>query len=347
MKDKLNYTIINPIELDDWDAKVQNFKNFSIFHSSNWIKVLVKTYGFYPKSFVFEKNNVIKAIIPILEVNSIITGKRGVSLPFSDHCDILTNGDLQSDEIIEHVLLFAKMNKWDYVEFRSLNNSFKGKDSHFYLGHILKLSEDIDALYSEMKSANKRNIKKAIKENVKIEFLNSLDAMKQYYRLHSMTRKRQGVPPQSFEFFKNIYEEIILDNKGHIILGSIQDKVVAGAVFIFAGENVVYKFGASDYRFQNSRANNLLFWEAIKFYSEKGFKTLDFGRTDHEQDGLRQFKLSWGTDEKRISYFRYNPDTKSVIDNSHTNGKLQTKIFNMMPESMLKLIGSKLYKHMA
>jgi hypothetical protein len=31
-------------------------------------------------------------------------------------------------------------------------------------------------------------------------------------------------------------------------------------------------------------------------------RTLDFGRTHWHQDGLRSFKLSWGAEERELSY---------------------------------------------
>src|ERR1700737_24576 len=82
-------------------------------------------------------------------------------------------------------------------------------------------------------------------------------------------------------------------------------KPVASAVFFHAGNAALFKFGASDERTQEFRGSNLVMWEGIKRLVGKGLKTLHFGRTSLSDDGLRRFKLSWGTDEEMIQYFRF------------------------------------------
>jgi len=343
----LEYKIVDPLEYDKWDEIVLNFNNCTFFHTSAWIKVLKDTYNFTPKSFIFHHGESVKGIVPVLEVNSLFTGKRGVSLPFSDHCDLLLTDDLDLRTTIQNIIQFGEQQKWDYVEFRSLEKAISAEDySNYYSGHLLDLSRNIDDIYSGMRNSNKRNIKKAVKENVQIEFSNTMESMEEYFRLHCITRKRQGVPPQSFEFFLNIFMDIISSGKGNIVLGLLDKKIIAGAIFFHFAEKVIYKFGASDYKFQNTRANNLLFWEVIKLYSKNGYKSLDFGRTDPDQDGLRKFKLGWGTTEKKITYFKYSIKNRSIINNSQNNGKLQARVLNLMPGGMLKLIGEKLYRHM-
>ena len=78
--------------------------------------------------------------------------------------------------------------------------------------------------------------------------------------------------------------------------------MVAGAIFLNLGTRAIYKYGASDLRYQALRGNNLVIWEAIKFFGEHGYRTLDFGRTDLPAEGLRRFKCGWGATERSIEY---------------------------------------------
>src|SRR5262249_17601327 len=48
--------------------------------------------------------------------------------------------------------------------------------------------------------------------------------------------------------------------------------------------------------------NHLLFWHAIRAACERGCRWFDFGRTDIGQEGLRNFKLSWGAVEEPLVY---------------------------------------------
>ena len=124
--------------------------------------------------------------------------------------------------------------------------------------------------------------------------------MLEFYRLHVRTRRRHGLPPQPASFVLKIHDEIIKPGLGFVVLASKGSRPVAAAVFLNKGKKAVYKFGASDERHQDLRGNNLVMWEAIQFLAQGGFDTLHLGRTSFGNEGLRRFKLAWGTVEETI-----------------------------------------------
>jgi CelD/BcsL family acetyltransferase involved in cellulose biosynthesis len=65
---------------------------------------------------------------------------------------------------------------------------------------------------------------------------------------------------------------------------------------------LTYKYGASDARFWGMRPNHALFWLAIQAACADGYEFFDFGRTDLEDEGLRQFKSGWGGVEEPLEY---------------------------------------------
>jgi hypothetical protein len=87
-------------------------------------------------------------------------------------------------------------------------------------------------------------------------------------------------------------------------------------------------------------------WEAIKWCSENGYKDLCFGRTETDNDGLRQFKSGWGTKEYTIKYYKYDCHKDSFIKNPPRVSPFQHKIFNKLPIPISRAIGKLLYKHM-
>ena len=62
-------------------------------------------------------------------------------------------------------------------------------------------------------------------------------------------------------------------------------------MFFKLGRHAVYKFGASDERLQELRANNFAMFEAIRYLAEGGAETLHFGRTEKENQGLRRLNF--------------------------------------------------------
>ena len=199
----------------------------------------------------------------------------------------------------------------------------------------------------EIRGKRKKTTKKikAGKERVKVDFFNSLESIKEYYRLHCVTRKRQGVPPQPFFLFKKIYDHVMSRGMGFVTLASYHNKNIAGSVFFHHRRGVFFKYGASDTRYQHVRANNLLMWEAIKWGCRNGYKSFCFGRTDLENHGLRRFKSGWGTTENIINYYKYDLQKEAFIKDSPTIKPVYKKILRKMPIPILKTTGILLYKH--
>ena len=110
-------------------------------------------------------------------------------------------------------------------------------------------------------------------------------------------------------------------------------------------EKALYKFGASLVEYHNLRANNLVMWEAIKYFTGKGFNELNFGRTEPENIGLRRFKNGWGTKEQIVNYYRYDLRKNNFVRTSTKTSGLNNQVFKRIPLHALKLIGSAAYRH--
>ena len=121
--------IINPLETDNWDDLLLSNENSSIFHSVGWARVLHESYGYRPLYFAQINKNKFKTLIPIMEVNSFITGRRGVSLPFSDVCNPIVNKDIGFNKILEHITRYGK------TPDGSISNLESGTRSYVTLKH--------------------------------------------------------------------------------------------------------------------------------------------------------------------------------------------------------------------
>jgi lipid II:glycine glycyltransferase (peptidoglycan interpeptide bridge formation enzyme) len=128
-------------------------------------------------------------------------------------------------------------------------------------------------MLKRFRSSTKRNIKKALREKVTVGKYNSPEAIAAFYRLNCMTRKNHGLPPQPISFFNRIFDFVISQNKGDVFLAHYRNKIIAGAVYFHMGRKAIYKYGASKPRYLNVRANNLVMWEAIKFYGRNAKET--------------------------------------------------------------------------
>jgi hypothetical protein len=177
-----------------------------------------------------------------------------------------------------------------------------------------------------------------------VTFQHTAEAMAAFYELHCRTRRRHGLPPQPWRFFEKVYAHVVAAGKGVVLLAAHAGKTVAGAVYFFYRDRALFKFGASDRAFQHLRANNLVMWEAIQWFIRNGFRSLHFGRSETENEGLLQFKRGWGAQESRVAYYRL-----SLRENTFSAARNGTRssypVFKMLPIPVLRLAGRILYRH--
>lgn len=339
---------INPLETADWDERVGRLPDATFFHSSCWARVLKETYGFQPVYFVGEQDQRLKSLLPLIEVNSWLTGRRGISLPFTDACPPLCP-DAQSFRLLfDAARQYGIKRSWKHIEFRGGKEFLPDAPTATrYVGHLLSLEPDTKALFSRFSDSTRRAVRKAEKSELSVEFSRDIEAVRTFHTLLCLTRKRHGVPPQPFNFFEQIHRHVLAPGKGWVVLARHQGRPVAGAVFFHFGQSTCYKFGASDESLQHLRANNLIMAKAIEWYAQNGFGSFDFGRTSIHNTGLQKFKLGWGSTVSQIEYVRLDP-RKGVFLTAHEQEEgLSQRIFSRLPIPLTRLIGSILYRHAA
>jgi lipid II:glycine glycyltransferase (peptidoglycan interpeptide bridge formation enzyme) len=132
-----------------------------------------------------------------------------------------------------------------------------------------------------------------------------------------------------------------------VALARYQGIPVAGGIYFHLGGRAIYKYGASDGKLQHLRGSNLVMWAAIKWCLQKGMKKLHLGRTSVTNEGLRRFKLGWGTTETRTEYFKYDFSTqKFVVDSDEASG-WHNRVFRSLPGYVSRMAGNLLYRHWA
>jgi hypothetical protein len=345
--ESLQMRIVDPVHKPAWDHVVALHRDASCFHTSAWAKVLHQTYNHKPFYLQFSGGRRLAALIPLMEVRSPFTGHRGVCLPFSDACEPLVFDPEVIGLVRDRLIRFAGERCWKHVEIRS-GKSFplsSSSTAKFY-GHRLDLRGGVEELISRFASPVRRAIRKAERSGVSAAVVRNRQAIADFYRLHVETRRRHGLPPQSISFFLNIYEHIIKPGLGFVVLAERRSRPIAAAIFFRFGKNALYKYGASEKKFQELRANNLVMWQGIQFLARNGAEELHFGRTDCQNDGLRRFKLSWDTEEEIIEYFRVDPSGRTCLVSARSNFGFHKNVFGRLPLVLNRLAGSMIYPHL-
>ena len=338
--------LVDPTGFPAWDERIATHPEATVFHTAAWARVLSGTYGYIPTYFAAIESDRLVGLLPVMEVRSWLTGTRGVSLPFTDDCSPILSDGLVWPEAIRPVLERAEARGWRTLEIRGRRSGMTDLPaSEVYLAHVLDLTPGAKTLDARYRPNVRRNIRRSEKAGATVLHDRTPEGMKEFYRLNCLTRREHGLPPQPLRFFEAVREQLLDKGYGTLLLARFNGKAIAGAIFLHFGGKAIYKYGASDRRFQAVRANNLVFREGIRMLCARGNRTLSFGRTDLHHDGLRDFKLSWGAEEKRLEYVCYDVRSGSWLSGRRARCVPVRRMVKFMPLQILRLVGNFAYRH--
>lgn len=343
----MDYSILNPLEIKEWDSLLIPHKRADIFHTSSWAKVLIESYQYQPLYFGSLAGKKLTNLLAVMSIESRLTGKRGVSLPFSDYCRPLYLNQADFQDFLNNLLDYGRKAGWRYLEIRGSEAESPGlRPSCSFFTHDLDLTNGPETIFSRFSEATRRNIRKSDVNKIRVEHTTSLEALREFFRLNVLTRRKHGLPPQPFLFFEKLHAHIISKGHGFTSLAYHQNQVISGAVFLHFNCKAMFKYGASDQRYLNLRGNNAVMWHAIGHLKEKGnLKSLSLGRTDQNNQGLKRFKSGFGTTESMVHYYRYDFGKRNFVSHSGQLPRWQKMGFRSMPLGTLTLIGKHLYRH--
>ena len=343
---------VDPVRDPRWAIFTGRHPRASIFHSAAWLTALKHTYNYEPVVFTTSPpDQELENGLAFCHVNSWLTRNRLVSLPFSDHCELLFDSTERLDFLISSLLSEFEVEKWKYLEVRPVDLSFDrlvriggfAAAEKFFL-HALDLRGDKDELFRNLdKDSVQRRVGRAKRANLDEKCGASEDLLKNFYRLLVITRRRHRLPPPPYAWFQNLIRQ--MGEALEIRLAYQKESPIAAILTLRFRDVVYYKYGCSDVRFNQFGAMPWLLWNAISAAKSGGATEFDFGRTDANDAGLLAFKNHWVPHPKRLVYWKFQKSAEAPPSTEGWKSKLAGLAFSNMPVGILEFAGKMLYRH--
>jgi len=350
---KLN--VINPLQDSRWDAFVEKHPLGCVFHHSTWKEVLDTTFPHLESMYfiVEDSDSTIVAGAPFFFIKSWLTGRRLISLPFSIYCDPLVYSPTAFKVLVKGLSEKREERKASFIEIRTRfsENLFKRthfKKSHFYKNHTLPLEPDLETIRKSFhRSCVRQHIHRAEQSNLSVTEASSEADVQIFYQLICMTRKKFGVPPHPYSFYKNMWEIMYPRNMMSILIARRDDQPVCSLLFLKYKQRVHAEYMGTNDAFIRYSPNILLFWKAIEKAKNEGYKFFEFGSSSREDHSLIAFKSRWGTTEEDLSYM-YLPDVGGISAGFGDSipYKILTALGKKMPDRLFIKTGNFLYNHL-
>jgi len=340
---------IDPTRDRRWQRLVTQ-QHSSMFHAPEWLRVLQATYDFDMGAYILlDDGGNVRAGMPFCSIEDE-EGKRLVSLPFSDFCDPLVHDDAEWNSLLDRLLAQECR-----VTLSCLHNGIPLANQPSAVvnrarWHRVDLQRNLDAIWESLDGAARRAIRKADRNGIVLRRAECKDELRAFYDLHLRVRKyKYHLLAQPYRFFEHIWDQFMAGENGALLLAYQQDELLGGVMFLEWQDTLYYKFNASSPAALAFRPNDFVIWEGIKYGREKGYASLDFGRSDWEHEGLVRYKRKFASEEKTISYLRFTPNGSA----QHKSTRLRTLLPQLtdlfvdasVPDDVTERAGDILYRH--
>lgn len=164
-----------------------------------------------------------------------------------------------------------------------------------YQTYWLDLREDKETLWDRLGSSWRKNIKRALKNDLTLEWdLDGkyLDWILGHYQAEKSEKQYHGPPSAMLRDLSNSFDH------GHtlIVRALHQGRPVAGIMIILHGTSATYQMACRKSGGRNSLSlHHYMLWEGIQFLKERSYTDFDLGGIHHDMpEGLQHFKKAAG-----------------------------------------------------
>jgi CelD/BcsL family acetyltransferase involved in cellulose biosynthesis len=341
--------LLDPLADPRWDALLQAHPNASVFHSVPWLRALQASYGYEPVALTTSPaGESLENALVFCRVESWLTGRRWVSLPFSDHAEPLLGHPSELGPLLAAAEAQQKQQNLRYLELRPMQPvEVDGYTPSRFVFHQLDLSPTIEVLFANLHTDSiQRKIRRAEREGLVYHEGRSSSDIDQFYNLMLRTRRRHGLPPQPKTWFQNLATHFAGDLK--IRFASLGDRPLAAILTLRNKKTLVYKYGCSDESEHNRGGMQMVMWRAIQDAKHEGLAALDLGRSDAGNEGLVKYKDRWGASRSTLVYLRKDAMPATGERSAGEGWKLRAagKVFSRLPDELNSLAGEWFYRHM-
>jgi len=337
--------ILGSHEEPRWENFTKSHPKANLYHSLLWRDVIAEIFHHRPLYLIAERQKEITGILPMFLVKLPLLGSKLISLPY----DIGSGGPLAIDESSEMVLThraieLAKEYKVQYLQLRCgvpmpgmAKLGFKVHEP--VLISEMELSGEKKVLTSFSKD-HRKAIRKAETRGVQVRMAHSVKDFKKFYQVYLIVFRDFGTPPYGGNYFSVLHERLASTGAVRLLLAEVDGICIGGLLLFCWGKNLVSKFAVCLPQFVDKRVYPLLYWKAIQWGLELGYKRLSLGTSSRDQTGLIAFKEGWGSKTRPVEVYSLSLAGKvPSLEKFYNSQGLGQRIWKNIPIGVTSNVG--------
>jgi hypothetical protein len=156
---------------------------------------------------------------------------------------------------------------------------------------LIDLQKGDKLLWMGMDNRTRRNVKRALKNNIKVE-IDGGEKFRAFYDIYQDVCRRKGLTIDSSEYYEHVFRAVSARNRAEIFYAYSGNRIVSSMI-VFVHKNVINPWIGGTYENDVSLgAGSLIYWEILRHGHSIGCATYDFLGLD--KDSIAFYKKGFG-----------------------------------------------------
>jgi serine/alanine adding enzyme len=330
-----------------WNDYVRQSATSSAYHDFGWKRVVERSFGHRTHYLVSEdeESRQIDGILPLVHLKSLLFGNFFVSMPYFNYGGICAENERARHELLDEAVSIARREGATHIELRDAAPVDLGLPVKTdKVSMRLELPEDPDDLWQAFPPKLRSQIRRPQKEDM-VARVGREDELESFYRVFARNMRDLGTPVYSKSFFRNILKEF--PESARICSVYLGDEAVASGFLVGFRDVLEIPWASSVRNYNRFGPNMLLYWTALEFGCQNGYRIFDFGRST-PNGGTFRFKKQWGSEPTPLYWYYWLSKDGALPELNPHNSKYAAviKLWKKLPVPITRLIGPGIVKNL-
>jgi FemAB-related protein (PEP-CTERM system-associated) len=332
-----------------WNDYVRRNTEASPYHLMAWNLASEAAYKHKKFCLIAEQHDEILGVLPICLMALPLTKGSLCSLPFCDIGGCLGDNEKIKQQLVDAALELADRLKVSALQIRSRAPATSEIDPEYTgkVSMLLPLPESSELLLASFKSKLRSQIRRAEKNGLTFRFGRKTEELDQFYQVLSSNMRDLGSPVHSIKWFESIRKQYGDD----MVIGIVSkgDIPVGAGMLLFLKDIAAIPWASTLSEYNRLAPNMLLYWNLIKYATDKRCTVFDFGRSTYGE-GTFKFKKQWGASPVPLDWKNYLVDSrKSRVGKGSLQNlrRIFENVWRHLPLQLANTLGPYIRKHIS
>jgi len=319
-----------------WDAFAMTHPQATFFHRAGWLHVLRDVFGHQGHFLYAERDGAVVGVLPLAEVKSMLFGRTLVGLPFASYGGVVANDtDAQAALEAEAVRLSRALGV-DYLELRNTTKQQDWPVQDLYVAFRMPIPAVLDEKMLGIPQKRRNMVRKALKLG-----LHAVpdDTVANFFPTFAQNARDHGTPTLPRRYFEKLCA-VFGHDCGVVSVYNKRGMCVSSILCFVHGQHVLAYYAGELPEARGTAANDLKYWEVMKWAQGRGCTVFDIGRSKKDT-GSYEFKRLWGFEPVQLHYQYVLRRQKAIPQKNPMNPRyrLLIRAWQKLPLPVANLLG--------